>query len=90
MCAAAAAAGYPRCGSETPYEYLSSLSRIWPELTADTRLITEAFIRVRYGEVPETDEELETLRSAWRRLETQEPIRREAAGEQGPILAKRD
>lgn len=90
MCAAAAAAGYPRSGSETPYEYLSSLSRIWPELTADTRLITEAFIRVRYGEVPETDEELETLRSAWRRLETQESIRREAAGEQGPILAKRD
>lgn len=90
MCAAAAAVGYPRSGSETPYEYLSSLNRVWPELTDDTRLITEAFIRVRYGEVPETDEELETLRSAWRRLDAQEPIRREATGEQGPVLARRD
>ena len=30
--------------------------------------ITEAFVRVRYGEVPETEEELEQIRAAWRRL----------------------
>ena len=90
MCAAATAAGYPRSGSETPYEYLSSLSRVWPEYTTETRLITEAFIRVRYGEVPETAEELESLRSAWRQLEAEEPKRREKTGEQGPILTKRE
>lgn len=90
MCATAAAAGYPRSGSETPYEYLSTLARVWPEPAADTRLITEAFIRVRYGEVPETDEELESLRAAWRRLEMQEPVRREMIGERGPVLTKRE
>lgn len=90
MCATAGAAGYPRLGSETPYEYLSTLRRVWPEYSAETRLITEAFIRVRYGEVPETEEELESIRTAWRRLETQEPNRRESAREDGPTLEKRE
>jgi hypothetical protein len=90
MCQAAAAAGYPRLGAETPYEYLPTLARVWPEQPTEPRLITEAFIRVRYGEIPETDEELETIRGAWRRLEAAEPHRREAVTDKGPTLARRD
>jgi hypothetical protein len=90
MCRAAAAAGYPRLEAETPYEYLPALARVWPDGAPETRVITEAFIRVRYGEAPETEAELETIRDAWRRLEAIQPNRRETAAESGPVLAKRD
>ena len=89
MCRAAAAAGYPRLEVETPYEYLPMLGQVWPENRAEARLITDAFIRVRYGELPETAEELETIRAAWRRLETTEPHRR-AAPDTAPSLTRRE
>jgi hypothetical protein len=87
MCRAAAAAGYPRLEAETPYEYLPTLAQVWPEHAAEARLITEAFIRIRYGELPETSEELEQIRQAWRRLEEATPQRRAAPAE-GPTLTK--
>lgn len=90
MCRAASQAGYPRVGSETPYEYLPTLARVWPDLTAETRLITDAFIRVRYGEIPETEEELDAIRSAWQRLTTAEPNWRESAADTGPKLTRRE
>ena len=89
MCRAAAAAGYPRLEAETPNEYLPTLSQVWPENAAEARLITDAFIRVRYGELPETAEELEAIRAAWRRLETTEPHRR-AASTAAPTLTRRE
>lgn len=89
MCRAAAAAGYPRLEAETPNEYLPTLSQVWPENAAEARLITDAFIRVRYGELPETAEELEAIRAAWRRLETTEPHRR-AAPTAAPALTRRE
>lgn len=72
MCDAAAAAGYARAPAETPYEFLSTLQEAWPEGTAETRLITRAYVKVRYGEVPETREELEQIGSAWERLQAAE------------------
>jgi hypothetical protein len=69
MCTAASGVGYARGSSETPYEYLKTLEQVWPNKRSDSLLITEAYVRVRYGEVPETKEELEAIRAAWRRLE---------------------
>ena len=89
MCRAAAAAGYPRLEAETPYEFLPTLGQVWPENAAEARLITDAFIRVRYGELPETAEELEAIRAAWRRLEASEPHRR-AAPTAAPTLTRRE
>lgn len=89
MCQAAAAAGFPRLESETPYEYLTTLTRAWPENRADTHLITEAFIRIRYGELPETQEELDAIRAAWRRLEAAESHRLDKSPEPVPSLEKR-
>ena len=71
MCRAAAATGHPRGASETPYEYLAALTAVWPGNQSDCRLITEAYIRVRYGEVPETEDELKAIQTAWQRLSTQ-------------------
>jgi hypothetical protein len=90
MCRMAAAAGYPRLESETPYEYLPVLGRVWPEYPAESRLITEAYVRVRYGEAPETAEELEAIREAWRRLEQTTPQPRQPTTTAGPSLAKRE
>jgi len=90
MSRAAAAAGYPRLEAETPYEYLPTLARVWPDGASETRLITEAFIRVRYGEAPESEAELDQLRAAWRRLESAEPQRRDTPDESLPVLTKRE
>lgn len=69
MSEAAAVAGFPRAPAETPYEYLSTLNEAWPEGTAETRLITRAYVNVRYGELPETKEELDAISAAWERLQ---------------------
>jgi hypothetical protein len=69
MCGLAGSSGYPRLETETPYEYLQTLRQAWPENTAETLLITEAYNRVRYGELPETQAELDEIEAAWKRLE---------------------
>jgi len=73
MCLAAAVVGYPRSSVETPYEYLATLAEVWPDNPGDSRLITEAFVRVRYGMVPESSAEVEEIRAAWQRLSTTQP-----------------
>jgi hypothetical protein len=82
MCAAAAISGYPRAEAETPFEYLATLAKAWPENQADARLITEAYVNVRYGELPETSEELEAIRQAWKRLESIPPSETESTPKQ--------
>lgn len=80
MCRAAAASGYPRLEAETPYEYLHTLSRAWPNNQDDTRLITQAYVKIRYGELPETKAELNAIFTAWKRLERpQENLEEESA-----------
>lgn len=73
MCEAAAAVGYPRATAQTPYEYHRTLAEVWPGNTADSKLITEAFIRVRYGQVPESSAEVLLIKEAWGRLSTTPP-----------------
>jgi hypothetical protein len=76
MCRAAAGAGYPRAATETPYEYLASLEQVWPTQTADARHITQAYVKIRYGEIPESANEINDIRAAWRRLEATQPNQR--------------
>jgi hypothetical protein len=73
MLHAAAAAGYPRLESETPYEYLHTLGKAWPQHTAEARLITQAYVQIRYGQFPETAAELAAIRQAWQTLEQTKP-----------------
>lgn len=73
MCHMAADHGYPRANSETPYEYRTTLAKAWPNNMVDINTITEAFVRVRYGEIPETQDEVNKIRSAWQKLEELPP-----------------
>ena len=73
MSETAADHGYPRGHSETPYEYLATLSEAWPNYVVNSELITEAYIRVRYGEIPETKEEMDRITLAWGELRENPP-----------------
>lgn len=73
MLHAADASGYPRLATETPYEFLKTLAQAWPEHQPETQLITNAYIKVRYGELPETKEEIQAIRQAWQTLEKSPP-----------------
>jgi hypothetical protein len=68
MSALAASYGYARASAQTPYEYRQRLGELWPQGRAESDLITQAFVRVRYGELPESNEELQELHRAWERL----------------------
>jgi Domain of unknown function (DUF4129) len=61
--------GHPRPQPETPFEFLASLQGqifqgAWPELN----LITQAYVEVRYGELPEDQGEMDAIEAAWKRL----------------------
>ena len=73
MLHAAEASGYPRLDSETPFEYLKTLREAWPNHPAETQLITQAYVNVRYGELPESQDELDAIFSAWQTLELSPP-----------------
>lgn len=68
--------GFPRPQAATPYEYLPTLRRAFPQHGQEIGSITEAYIQVHYGEVPTSDEVLAYVRDCWERIQTGE-------GEQG-------
>ncbi len=75
----AAETGHPRKAWQTPYEFLQALTPAFPELGAELQMITEAYVRSHYGELPETEEELQKIRSCWERiLDWQQPDGAEA------------
>lgn len=74
MLRAADASGYPRLEAETPYEFLKTLAKAWPNNHQEALLITSAYVKVRYGELPETDHELQAIKNAWQTLEQTRPI----------------
>lgn len=69
MVLAGTAAGYPRQTAETPYEYLRRLHQAFPHNVTEVSVITDAYVRVHYGEVPETRAELNEIYTAWKSLE---------------------
>jgi hypothetical protein len=64
---------------------LPTLAELWPDHTAATQLITQAFVKVRYGELPETEEEMAAIDAAWQQLREVKP----APLEEKPHLEKR-
>jgi hypothetical protein len=58
----------PRPEAATPLEYLSDLELIFPEERPAVKRITHAYIQVRYGELPETAEDVQAVERAWRQV----------------------
>lgn len=63
-----ARAGCPRPQAVTPLEFLDTLSRLAPGCETEARLLTQAYLAVRYGEQSESGLDLQAVESAWRRL----------------------
>lgn len=61
--------GYPRAPSTTPYEYRQALFLAFPGMNHEVKVITEAYIMVRYGDVPESKPALMAVRTAWDTLQ---------------------
>ena len=65
-------AGYPRDKTQTPYEYLKTLHRAFPASEEEFTIITEAYVNAHYGEVPDSQEELQRIRDCWERARSRE------------------
>ncbi len=61
----AAAAGCPRQMAQTPHEYLYELASLLPEAEGELGLITEQYVRTRYGAFLLTEGELQQLKQSW-------------------------
>jgi hypothetical protein len=64
----AAAGGYPRYISQTPYEYCYTLTGLLPGAREDLNLVTQQYVSVRYGALPPSGDELDKLSQAWHRV----------------------
>jgi len=58
----------PRPDSLTPLEFLPHMQTVLPEESAELEQITTAYIAVRYGQYPETQEEVQAIQQAWSRV----------------------
>jgi len=63
--------GRPRPPAITPLEYLPTLGEVFPGLEMELATITEAYLRVRYGEFPENRQEILDVEIAWGQVHAQ-------------------
>jgi hypothetical protein len=59
---------HPRPQATTPLEFLPTLVQLFPALPQDLTNITQAYNQVRYGELPESEEELTIIIASWERV----------------------
>jgi hypothetical protein len=53
----------------TPLEFLPKINRLFPELQPEILMITEAYLDVRYGLLPENKNEITNIEAAWKELQ---------------------
>lgn len=72
----------PRRSAQTPLEYLPALNQLFPDSLRELAIITQAYLRVRYGELPETRQEVKAVEHAWKqiRIQGQEQLSRGNTG----------
>lgn len=66
----AAAGGYPRGLSQTPYEYLGILQNLVPEAVTDLDLITQHYVNTRYGLYKPAESDLHQLKQSWHNIKS--------------------
>ncbi len=65
----------PRLPAFTPLEFLPELSKLFPGHVTEVTMLTDVYQRVRYGEVPESLEELQTILAAWNAVKADAEVR---------------
>lgn len=66
--------GIYRNESQTPLEFLTVLEGIFPDNTDAVNRITQAYIKVRYGELPESRHEIVEIEECWNQLQSKGKI----------------
>jgi len=61
--------GHPRPTSSTPLEFLPDLNDLFPQSSEELLTITNAYLRVRYGDLPESSKEVDTVEQAWQKIQ---------------------
>ena len=59
----------PGMPQQTPLEFLPEMGELFSNQLDDLRKITQAYIRIRYGELPEINEELDALEKSWQNVQ---------------------
>lgn len=62
--------GKPRPIAKTPLEFLPELRSLFPGQPDELELITAAYLKVRYGQLPETQEEVRKVLAAWEKVKS--------------------
>jgi hypothetical protein len=62
-------AGYPRRPAVTPYEHRGTLYVAFPDGREAIDAITEAYVRVHYGEVPDSRAEMRQIVRYWQQVQ---------------------
>ncbi|MCJ7558903.1 MAG: DUF4129 domain-containing protein [Gammaproteobacteria bacterium] len=75
--------GHSRPASITPLEFLPELDGQFSGLSEDLRVITTAYVDIRYGELPETQGQLEAVENAWQRVRIYGEARRKEMKRKG-------
>lgn len=73
--------GQPRPAPATPLEFLSVAIDVFPSQGSDLETITKSYLRVRYGELPETYQEVDMVETAWKRVSDQGDLIKKQARE---------
>jgi hypothetical protein len=60
--------GHPRDEAQTPLEFLHQLYQLFPQLVPEASVITQAYNCIRYGQLPETHQEIEEVEEAWKKI----------------------
>ena len=58
----------PRPSFFTPLEFQPELDKLFPGLTHETALITQTYLKIRYGEYPESLDEMDAAFDAWEKV----------------------
>ena len=66
----AASFGQPRDPAQTPLEFAAALAGSWPATRSEVDTITQAYLKIRYGGLPENQGEVQAVENAWRTLQS--------------------
>ena len=61
----------PRPESSTPFEFLPEMGKLFTGQTENLSLLTQAYVRVRYGQYPESQAEIEAVEGAWQHIQAE-------------------
>ena len=58
----------PRPAALTPLEFLPEMAVLFPDCDSELACITNAYLKIRYGELPESSEEVSAVMEAWAKI----------------------